>query len=506
MGKVARAFVIAVGVILSVSNVGFAKTQTLGPQAISQGDPYASCMADAGTGKLYPSAEVEPQVTASSSLAVAAWQQDRWSNGGAHGLVSAASKDGGKTWSEYPQPFSVCAQPYYRYQVAQYNRASDPWVSIGPDGTIYSNAITFNGSNHANGVFAATSTDGLHWTKPLPLVQYLTNGGQFSTDKNSITADPVTVGTAYSVWDTLVGATDNPDDNPHAIAYNGDAYFSMTTDGGNTWTTPAVIFPTTQNTQTIDNIIVVDARTGPNTPHTLYDFAAWIVHPNSFANTQTFAAFVKSTDGGMHWSPPQTIAQIFTVGVNDPNTGAAIRTGALTPSPAIDPATGQLYVVWEESSAFKRGNTQGAEDDTITLATSIDGGASWAITSPVNKFKAGVAAFTPTVQVGAGGEVAVTYYDFRNLTSGNTTTLSTDYWITYSGNGGASFGDERHVGGSFNMLAAANAFGFFVGDYEGLAATGSGFLPVFGMTNCADSSCAAGSGQDPQDIYTALGF
>lgn len=495
MQRILGAIALAAGATLAFSTGALAQT------AISIGDPYSGCTADAGTGTNYASAEVEPRVSVSGSFAVAAWQQDRWSNGGAHGLVSAASTDGGSTWSEYPQPFSVCAQPFYRFQVAQYNRASDPWVSIGPDGTVYSNAITFNGSNRQNGVFAATSKDGLHWTNLVPLVQYITNGGQFSTDKNSITADPDHAGVAYSVWDTLVSATDEPDDNPRAFAYNGNGYFSKTTDGGKQWSAPVVIFPTTEFTQTIGNVIVVDPRND-----NLYDFAAWIVHPNSFANTQTFAAFVKSTDGGTTWSAPQQIAQMFSVGVTDPNTGARIRTGNIIPEPAVDPTSGQLYVVWQESSQFKRGNVRGGEDDTVTLATSIDGGASWKLTSPVNTFT-GLPAFTPTVQVDAGGRVAVTYYDFRNLSATNTTTLPTDYWITYSSNGGSIFAGERHVGGSFNMLAAANASGFFVGDYEGLAASGSGFLPVFGMTNCADNSCSlSNGGSDAQDIYTASGF
>jgi hypothetical protein len=490
------ALALSVSLALALTSTALAS----GSVVVSGDSPFAACTAGGETGRLYPNAEVEPQVTASGSLVVAAWQQDRWSDGGAHGLVSGASTDGGVTWSEFPQPFTVCAQPYYR-TVAPYARASDPWVSIGPDGTVYANAITFNAGDRRNGVFAATSRDGLHWTNLRSLVEYTTNGGQFSTDKNSITADPVHAGVAYSVWDTLVTATDNPDDNPRTAAYNGDAYFSKTTDGGRTWSAPRVIFPTAQNNQTIGNVIVVDPRTGA-----LYDFTAWIVHPNSAANTQYYAAFVKSTDGGATWSAPQRVARMFTVGVTDPNTGAVVRVGDGIPEPAIDPATGQLYVTWEESSAFKRGNTQGAVDDTVTVAASRDGGATWSLTTPVNTFT-GLPAFTPVVRVNASGTVAVTYYDTRGLTPGNTTTLPTDYWITYSSDHGATFGGERHVFGPFNMLAAANARGFFVGDYEGLAARGASFIPVFGATNCADTSCSAtGGATNPQDIYAATGF
>src|SRR5262249_3988310 len=43
--------------------------------------------------------------------------------------------------------------------------------------------------------------------------------------------------------------------------------------------------------------------------------------------------------------------------------------------------------------------------------------------------------------------------------------------------GGASFGNEQHVAGSFNMLAAPNAGGFFLGDYQALATAGGRVPP-----------------------------
>ena len=57
-------------------------------------------------------AEVEPYIAVNptnSNKLIGVWQQDRWDNGGAHGLVAGSSFDGGKTWSETPLPFSACA-------------------------------------------------------------------------------------------------------------------------------------------------------------------------------------------------------------------------------------------------------------------------------------------------------------------------------------------------------------------------------------------------------------
>ena len=57
---------------------------------------------------------------------VAVYQQDRYSNGGAKGIVSSASFDGGATWLQRPVPAdTVCTG-------GKYDRASDPWIASAP--------------------------------------------------------------------------------------------------------------------------------------------------------------------------------------------------------------------------------------------------------------------------------------------------------------------------------------------------------------------------------------
>ncbi len=458
---------------------------SVAPLVVATGpSPYAGCTVGAGTGTVFVNAEVEPQASinpVNASNVVAAWQQDRWSNGGAHGLVAGYSFDGGASWGQTPLPFSSCAPGGLPYE-----RASDPWVSFGQDGTLYTNAIAFDVTTTRNAVAAATSTDGgKTWGNLAVLVAYETNGSQFATDKNSITADPVHAGVAYSVWDTLIAPTDQPDDNPHAAyaaAYSGPTYFSKTTDHGKTWSAPQQIVSTGQRQQTIGNVILVDPRDG-----TLYDFFDWIRPPNAASlnpppkTTNYNAAFVKSTDGGATWSKPQVIARMETVYVSDPNTGAAIRTGDIIPEQAIDPVSGALYVVWQDS------RFNGGRYDEVAISSSTDGGKTWSAPARVST-PTGRPAFTPTVQVNANGVVAVTYYDFRNLQAGNVTTLPTDYWIKTSGDGGRTFGPDTHLAGPFDMLTAPNARGYFVGDYEGLAASGSVFRPVFVQTSSGNTA------------------
>jgi len=159
--------------------------------------------------------------------------------------------------------------------------------------------------------------------------------------------------------------------------------------------------------------------------------------------------------------------------------------------------------------------SSGTWDDEILLVTSSDGGATWIGPTVIHKLANDMATFTPTVAVN-GGRVAVTYYDSRNLQPGETTNWPTDYWVEYSTDGGATFTNEQHIAGSFDLSTAPVARGFFLGDYEGLQPSGSGFLAVFVKTNCdapypttnplcapASSNVAPTSNTNANDVFSA---
>src|SRR5206468_9963637 len=82
------------------------------PPVLASGpSPFATCTVG-GPGTLYTNAEVEPFVAvnpANPDNVIGVFQQDRWSNGGAHGLVTEASLDGGATWTTSIPHFSTCA-------------------------------------------------------------------------------------------------------------------------------------------------------------------------------------------------------------------------------------------------------------------------------------------------------------------------------------------------------------------------------------------------------------
>src|SRR6266568_564273 len=467
---------------------------------VSGPSAYASCLNAGEPGTNFVNAEVEPYVAANPHLAgniVGVWQQDRWNNGGAHGLVAGFSFDGGATWGETTLPFSVCAPNAILdpFTGAPYDRASDPWVSIGPDGTAYAVGLlatnnTISGNNDT-GVATVTSSDGgKTWGNQRliksdqgtsPVFEFT----QFFNDKESITADPIHAGTAYVVWDRLKAPSHSPDADLRAHAFRGPSWFSKTTDGGKTWTGTRAIFDPGQNSQTIGNVVVVDPRTG-----VLYDFFEQFQTTGSpkFTPRGLSVDFISSSDGGNTWSQPTAVSAQQTP--NDFATdGTLLRTGAGLPSVAIDASTGQLYVVWEDARF-----TGGAVDQDV-ISTSTDGGVTWSAPTVVSKTPSSIPAFTTTVAVNSAGTVAVTYYDMRNP-DGITTGLPTDYWLVTSTNHGASFDNEvRITSTSFDMSLAPNAGGLFLGDYEALTNIGTTFEPFFVKTV---------SQSNPTDVFTTF--
>ena len=103
---------------LALPAAAAAAAPSVGPLSLASGpSPFAGCTGglDPGSppGTNIQNAEVEPSVAVDPTSPlhlIGVFQQDRWSNGGARGLTTAVSADGGSTWTEPPGPhFSTCA-------------------------------------------------------------------------------------------------------------------------------------------------------------------------------------------------------------------------------------------------------------------------------------------------------------------------------------------------------------------------------------------------------------
>jgi hypothetical protein len=208
---------------------------------------------------------------------------------------------------------------------------------------------------------------------------------------------------------------------------------------------------------------------------------------------------IRSTDKGESWSRRGfVVSPIEAIGETDPEpincrpfiTGnppcTLVRSDGVIIDLAVDyssgPNAGRLYVVWQDHDDNPFG------DDLIMLSHSDDGGLSWSAPQKINQTPSDGftdQAFEPTVHVSGDGVVAVSYYDFRNDTSGDGE-LTTDHWIVHSHNGGDTW-TENHLAGPFDMHQAPYARGYFVGDYQGLDSQGSVFRALFTLASGGSS-------------------
>jgi hypothetical protein len=382
------------------------------------------------------------------------WQQDRWSNGGAQGLIVAASFDSGQSWTPSSLPFSLCTGGSVG-NGGDFDRATDPWVSIAPDGTAYALSLSFSGGTlvpgSASAMLVSRSIDGgLTWGGPTTLIR---DGDQFFNDKGTITADTNDSRYAYAVWDRLTTNNDGP------------TWMARTVDGGRSWEPARNIYDPGPGNQTLGNqIVTLPGGTIVNL------FAEFDTQPGMGLTASIRA--IRSSDHGDSWSTPVMIAELLALGSNDPDTGVPVRDGSDVPEVTAD-SSGVIYVVWQDSR-FSNG-----QRDAIALSRSMDGGVTWSTPVRVNSDGSAIA-FSPTVHVRSDGVIGVTYYDFRNNTP-DRTTLPTDYWIALSTDA-LSF-RESHLSGSFDLDDAPDAGGLFLGDYQALTSDGSDFLPFFVQTN-----------------------
>jgi hypothetical protein len=429
---------------------------------VTAATPFAAnCLAVPVGATAYVNAEVEPHLAIDATNPnhlVAGWQQDRMSDGGARGLMTAVSVDGGTTWSG-PQssPFSRCAG-------GTFERVSDPWVASHGTTTLQI-GIAFSGGTFTTGarsaVLVSRSGDGgATWGAAIPLVD--DDGLRMFHDKESLTIDSTDPRYVYATWDRL----DTSD--------TGVTLLARSTDGGVTWEPPVTIYDPGLARQTIGNVAVT---TPDGAVHVFFTELA--PSPTNPAAADGRLAVIRSTDKGVTWSTPTYIAQLLSVGtrVLSSQPTVAVRAGEVLGAFAANPVDGSLYAVWQD------GRFTGGAHDAIVLSRSTDGGTTWSAPVRVST-DATVPAFTPTLAVLPSGLVGVLYYDFRQ--AGTATFRPTDVWLAVSRDGTAW--RETRLAGTFDLLDAPNANGLFVGDYHGLAGAGATFVALYARTNTGDNA------------------
>ena len=474
---------------------------------VSGASPIAGCTLDGPqTGTIFENAEVEPYVAvnpANPDNLIAAWQQDRYSDGGSQGLVTASSFNGGLTWTLNAATRSSLCTGGTAANGGAYERASDPWIAFSPDGTAYLMSLSVDNDPTAGGfvnakfnaMLAMRSTNGgLTWENPVTLRR--DDNPNVLNDKNSMTADSNNADFAYAVWDRLVsppGGTPNQVAIENSRAYAGPTWFARTTDGGDTWEPARQIFPQGALQQTIGNVIAVlpdNARFDGE----LVDVFTLIRDARNQNGTRGLhIALIRSGDRGETWTKKEIVIDDFLRGiVADPDDGQPVRTGDINAEVAVDPTTGALYVVWQDSRFGPRSS--------IAFSQSLDGGLTWSPTIKVNQTPTTIPlgnqqAFTPMIDVAADGSIGVNYYDFRNNPA-DPAVLGTDAFLahchpttpTACANPANWGGEVRLTDTTFDMAQAPVARGFFTGDYEGLSNIGLDLLAFFAQAHGSDPS------------------
>jgi hypothetical protein len=449
----------------------------------------------------FPDAEVEPMIAVdptNPNHLVGSVQQDRWNDGGSNGLTNVVSMNGGVSWTlAAAQPaFSICAGATPG-SAGFFDRATDPWVSFSADGQVaYSISDSFNangpGFGGASAILVSRSVDGgNHWQAPV--TAEFDASTQALNDKESVTANPLDANVAYAVWDRLVSpvANANPSAFVHSIAFRGPVLFSRTTDKGATWSQGRIIFDPGEKDQTIGNQIVVPTA-GP-ARGVLIDGTDVITnkggkclftHGGAHCNgSQTFtAAIIRSTDGGNTWSDAIGIdvEQVGHVRI----AGRAVRSSDELPEFAANPVNGNLYAVWQDSRFSASGSSK------IAFAQSTDGGLTWSSTIRIDQSPGDTQAFLPQIRVAADGTIGLLYYDFENATP--TSPALADAFLAHCHSAisdcsnpasWAAGGETRlSTSGSFDYTTAPSAGGLFLGDYDGLAVSGTTFKALFSMS------------------------
>lgn len=476
--KAAASAITVILISLFVSGLAAASPEVSTPGAyqdlprISAATPFAAdCNGpDFPITATYVNAENEPYIAINPrdpNNLIAVYHQDRFPNDGANGTLASASFDGGLTWQvpelRHQPEFSYCAGGTVA-NGGNFEKASDPYVAFGSDGTAYFAAVSWNESNSEEAQFVSASRDGGRtWERPVAVYR-AKDPNVSDASRPTVAADPTRERTAYVVW---ARKRSTP-----ASEARGSTAFSHTTDSGKTWSDARVVYEAPIGMQTSANKIVVM----PN-GDLVNVFSESLIEKQSSPSKHRIAV-IRSTDGGSTWSKPITVATAETAEIVDPRTGARVRTGNTFTDLAVDrrAGTNTLYAVWEEGR-FNRGRTE-----QIALAKSTDGGHTW--TNPVAVSSDPQSQqFIASVAVNDRGDVAVAWYSFAAAKSANRE-LPTRYWIIFSKDQGHTWSAQLPVTSRpFDLRTAPYNSGFFFGEYQGLAGSGKSFFAAVTLTN-----------------------
>jgi hypothetical protein len=172
---------------------------------------------------------------------------------------------------------------------------------------------------------------------------------------------------------------------------------------------------------------------------------------------------VISTDGGVTFGNPKRIT--FATEYNE----RIIRTGSILPSAVADRSSGNIYVVYQ---------TRLAGNPKIAFTKSSDGGNTWTAPIAISDNPAGSGVFNAAINVSPDGQTLTTvFYDHRDNPGSN---VLLNLYLAQSFDGGITWQPNIRVTSVTTdaSLAPLTATGYMLGDYQGIAESSNANVPA----------------------------
>jgi hypothetical protein len=241
-----------------------------------------------------------------------------------------------------------------------WDRASDPSVAFGADGSVYVSALVYDIIGCSIGITVSRSTDGGTTFRP-PVLAHKSTTCTVTDDKDWLVADtqprsPFN-GRIYQFWTEFLST-------PSGRLIGSPQVVRWSDDQGRHWSATHLVSPSNENSQNSQPVIGPGGTITDISMSSRHPFADGSRHLSGehHSGHQAASSGVNllartSTDGGATWSSPALIAR------NVGDGPAGIR--CCFPLAGVDRATGQFYAVWNA-------NGPGTLDP-VMLSSSADG-------------------------------------------------------------------------------------------------------------------------------------
>ncbi len=393
----------------------------------------------------------------------------------------ALSTNGGDAWIENFVPYDSTSGLLLTSDGHAWDANSDPVLAFDRSGNVFLSDLYITldslGRVTAEGLYVSTDTFTNLQTGSFghtnPVLTNLHNGKTFNIeDKPWITVDNTSLSTAgyvYASWSHFTGCQNkySPLYGAYVLTCSSDQiYVAYSKNHGQTWSSPLLINPKTQNGAVQGSQVSVGPK---GNVYLAYEFFG------SGNQRQHYLSAGTWSNGSLSFTAPFAVTPAF----NDLTfSGCSTCTASYRvnsfPALAVSPATsinsaGNVYLVYGGQAT----STSAAQVNFVACTSSCTGAKSFTSPSILNDVTAGDH-FFPAIAVDSSGVIHSSWFDTRNNPS------NPDYldvyaaFLTYdAGTNSFTVSPNARVTPTTTDASELDGFGDtgFIGDYTGIAAT-----------------------------------